>query len=85
MSGDSLLDVLDLLTDLLDLGLEVDDHLCNVRILALGADGVRLAVELLNEEVRLAADRDPDSSIWRSCAMWLRRRTVSSSTATWSA
>ena len=53
----SLLDVLDLLADLLNLGLEVDDHLCDVRVLALGADGVRLAVELLNEEVRLAADR----------------------------
>ena len=51
----SLLDVLDLLSQSFDMGLELDDKVRDVRVAALRSDGVRLAEELLGEEVELAA------------------------------
>ena len=49
------LQVLDLFAEGLDEGLEVDDGGGDLRVVRLGADGVRLAVHLLREEVELAA------------------------------
>ena len=43
----SLLDVLDLLADFFDFGFQLNDQPCDGNILALGADGVGFAVQLL--------------------------------------
>ena len=48
--------VLNLLSYLLNLRLEVDDDMGNVGVLALGARGVCLTVKLLKQEVYLSAD-----------------------------
>src|SRR3954466_3325398 len=55
ISGFSL-DILDLLAQLLDRGLQLDADIGEADIGALGAERVGLAVELLAEEVELAPD-----------------------------
>ena len=49
--------VLDLFADLLDLRLHVHHRAGDVQVLTLGADGVGLTVQLLSQEVQLAAHR----------------------------
>ena len=44
------LNILNLLTDLFDLGFEVNDRVCNIGILALRAGSVSLAVKLLKQK-----------------------------------
>src|SRR4051794_11367570 len=56
-TGSPSLDVLDLLAQLLDGGLQVDADGGEADIGALGAEGVGFGVELLAEEVELASDR----------------------------
>ena len=51
------LQILDLLADLLNLRFHIHHNAGDVQILALGANGVRLTVELLRQEVQLAANR----------------------------
>lgn len=50
------LKILDLFADLFDRALNVNDKIRDLRILRFGADRVRFAVDLLNEEVKLSAD-----------------------------
>ena len=51
------LNILNLLTDLFDLGFEVNDRVCNIGILALRAGSVSFAVKLLKQKVDLSAYR----------------------------
>ena len=51
------LNILNLLTDLFDLGFEVNDRVFNIGILALRAGSVSLAVKLLKQKVDLSAYR----------------------------
>src|SRR4051812_22249789 len=51
------LDILDLLAQLLELGLRRDDQLRDADTVGLGPDGVDLAIHLLQQEVQLAAAR----------------------------
>ena len=53
----ALLDILDLLPHLLELRLGVDDQLRDAQAVGLGADGVDLAVHLLEQEIELPAAR----------------------------
>src|SRR5690606_34262154 len=55
----ALLNVLHLLAELLDDGLQVQADTGQLQVAGLGADRVRLAVQLLAEEVEPAADRLP--------------------------
>ena len=51
------LNILDLLADLLQLGLDLHYQLCNSGVGAFGAGGVDLAVDLLQKEINAAANR----------------------------
>ena len=50
-----LLQILDLLTDLLDLRLHIHHDAGDIQILTLGTNGIGLTVQLLGQEIQLAA------------------------------
>ena len=50
-----LLDILDLLTDLLDLCLQIDGRVRYGKIIGFGQNGVRLAVHLLRHKIHLTS------------------------------
>ena len=56
-SKEVLLYVLRLLANLFNLSLHINDDAAHFRVVALRADGIRLAVELLHEEIELAPYR----------------------------
>ncbi len=79
---DRLFNVLDLLPQFFNLGFHIHHNVRDGEIGTLGADGVGFPVHLLIRKSIFRPTMPPCSSRSRNWAMWLRSRTVSSSTAT---
>src|SRR3954471_4085021 len=73
-----LFQVLHLLAELLDHGLELQPDVGQFEIVGLGAQGIRFAVELLGEKVELAPNRTAVGNHFLACSTCATRRSSSS-------